>query len=295
MKPLVLNLSEGFNPFDKDDFEVERFVFNGGEPHIKIKSLDEDPISFSNHYVFLITCRVNNMNDLITVGLAVDAINRMYEFRGEIHLFIPYLPFARQDRVMVGGEPLSIKVLGNFINSLNVNSTTCLDVHSNVAKGCFDNLVCDDNYDILNTFFETEKVDINDYVIVSPDTGAKNKIFPILERLKYVGDVAICDKRRDLATGKITGTTCSIIDFEGKNVLIVDDICDGGMTFIKIAELLKQNNVGTITLFITHGIFSKGFDVLYDAGIDVIVTSNSISSYNDCPHKETEKLIVIAL
>jgi ribose-phosphate pyrophosphokinase len=43
--------------------------------------------------------------------------------------------------------------------------------------------------------------------------------------------------------------------------------------------VLKQRNVGKVYLYATHGIFSKGLDVLFDDGIDLIITTNSF--YDD--------------
>ena len=63
-------------------------------------------------------------------------------------------------------------------------------------------------------------------------------------------------------------------DLSGQCAVITDDICDGGYTFIKIAEQLRQKNVGRIVLFVTHGIFSKGLGV-FDGLIDEVITTNS--------------------
>ena len=67
---------------------------------------------------------------------------------------------------------------------------------------------------------------------------------------------------------------------DGKDAIIVDDICDGGKTFIELAKVLKQKNVGKIYLVITHGIFSQGFEGLasYVSGI---YTTNSVKDIED--------------
>ena len=72
---------------------------------------------------------------------------------------------------------------------------------------------------------------------------------------------------RDTATGNIIRTDISVQDFKGANLMIVDDICDGGRTFIELAKVLRERNAGKIELFITHGIFSKGVDV-FDGYVD---------------------------
>ena len=77
------------------------------------------------------------------------------------------------------------------------------------------------------------------------------------------------------ATGNITKTTVLHDDFGGKDCVIVDDICDGGRTFIELAKVLKERGAGKIGLFVTHGIFSQGVGVLFDNGIDFIYTTDS--------------------
>jgi phosphoribosylpyrophosphate synthetase len=67
---------------------------------------------------------------------------------------------------------------------------------------------------------------------------------------------------------------CSI---DKRDILIVDDICDGGATFIELAKIIKPMNPSSLTLFVTHGIFSKGFEPLYEF-IDKIYYTGSLTS-----------------
>jgi phosphoribosylpyrophosphate synthetase len=60
---------------------------------------------------------------------------------------------------------------------------------------------------------------------------------------------------------------------EGKRILIVDDICDGGATFVLLADQLYANGAEEVNLFVTHGIFSKGLKPLRNAGIKRIFTN----------------------
>jgi len=112
-------------------------------------------------------------------------------------------------------------------------------------------------------------------VLVCPDKGAVGRCTDIKEQLN-LNDMVLCEKRRDPSTGKIIKTEVLIDDLSGKCAVITDDICDGGFTFIKIAEQLRQKNVSKIVLFVTHGIFSKGLEV-FDDLIDEIITTNSFT------------------
>jgi len=87
-------------------------------------------------------------------------------------------------------------------------------------------------------------------------------------------DIIECSKRRDVRTGKIEETVVHYRpEFHGRNCVMVDDICDGGKTFIEIAKKLKEKNCGKIFLVVTHGIFSKGMSV-FRGLIDEVHTPN---------------------
>jgi len=60
----------------------------------------------------------------------------------------------------------------------------------------------------------------------------------------------------------------------------VDDICDGGGTFIGLAKALKQKNAGNLYLAVSHGIFSKGFNEL-NKHFTKIFTTDSFKTINE--------------
>jgi len=80
------------------------------------------------------------------------------------------------------------------------------------------------------------------------------------------------EKVRDQQTGQITGLQlCD--ELPGNHLLVADDICDGGATFLKVAELLPDC---VLDLSVTHGVFSgRALENLTDAGYREIFTTNS--------------------
>jgi ribose-phosphate pyrophosphokinase len=116
---MILNLDQNFKPLDGEEIEFESFTFSGGEPHIKINP------TFDKSKEVTITHRLNSFNDLGLLCLAVDALQRM-DAKLQ-NLIIPYFPAARQDRVMIKGEPLSVKVYANIINTLNFKKVIVFD------------------------------------------------------------------------------------------------------------------------------------------------------------------------
>lgn len=137
----------------------------------------------------------------------------------------------------------------------------------------------------------------NKFYLISPDAGSNKKIFDLAKLIDYDGEIIRCDKLRDIVTGNIIETIVYKDDLNGKDCLIVDDICDGGRTFIQLATALKQKNCGKIYLIVTHGIFSSGFDDLSD-NIDGIFCTNSVSDVRDgsiinilTPHKTIHSFV----
>lgn len=91
--------------------------------------------------------------------------------------------------------------------------------------------------------------------ILLPDEGAGRYN---LDRFNL--PILRCEKKRDAGTGKLSGFV--VPNITTRKALIVDDICDGGGTFIGIADSLNRRSVEELYLYVTHGIFSKGMDNL---------------------------------
>jgi len=261
-----LNLDNQFEPFEKS-IAFTAFVFNGGEPHIKI----EDEVSEINEIT--ITTRIKSFNDMGLLLIAVDALRRMHV--KTINLFLPYFPGARQDRVMVGGESLTVKVYANLINALNLNKVTVFDPHSEVTPALLENVVVQSN----NSFVKHATKNLEEYYLVAPDGGALKKIY---KTAQYLGGVAVveCGKTRDVDTGKLSGFKVYHEDLKGKTCVVTDDICDGGGTFLGLATELKKHNAGKLLLVVSHGIFSKGSDELAKV-YDDIISTDSFSTLDD--------------
>lgn len=196
-------------------------------------------------------------------------------------LIVPFLPYGRQDKDVTN------------------DSTFALWPIYKVLKTMFDEIITYDAHNPLTGFGlyrsyspEAHFLDvfdsIRDDLIVFPDKGAFARyehIFPVAAH-SVVGD-----KVRDQATGKITGLTLNGHTglIAERRCIIFDDICDGGMTFIKMAEKLKEHGAKRIELCVSHGIFSRGTGVLFNAGIEKIHTTNSIIR----PYDENETYLEV--
>ncbi len=255
------------NLFESND-SVELKKFAGGECHVKFKT------EFSEDDKVRINTRLNSSDDVMNLCLAVDALRFMQV--AHIEVFIPYIPYARQDRVMVPGEPLSIKVFANIINSLNLNKVIVFDAHSEVSLALLNNCQGIVNHEMVKFFLK--KLNLTDFVLVSPDLGAYKKVDKLAEKIDYKGNIATGIKVRDLSTGKIIKSDVNTDNLNGKACIVIDDICDGGRTFIELAAVLKAKNAGDLFFIASHGIFSyNAIDRLKEAGYKNVCSSNSIS------------------
>ncbi|MBL1209023.1 ribose-phosphate diphosphokinase [Geminocystis sp. GBBB08] len=231
---------------------IKTFNFPAGECHV---SLSPEIITAKT----VITAILNNANDIMALLLTVDAIRRILP-TVSLELIIPYFPYARQDRVCNQGEALSVKVMADLINNLKCDRIVIVDPHSDVTPALLNNTHIITQADILSQSCLKDELLKDNWALIAPDAGGEKKTQEVAKRLG-LPDVFCATKIRDTKTGKILSTTFHH-DVKGRKVLIVDDICDGGKTFIELSKLLQQKGAIKICLYITHGIFSKGLDLL---------------------------------
>lgn len=259
----------------KDPAVVNVFKFPAGEsgvsfsvPVQKTRLYDGKPFGAD------ITLNWESNDDLINLALLVDAVRRKYNNEVELSLTIPYFPYARQDRVCNPGESLSVKVIADIINAMGFARVYVIDPHSDVVGAVLNNMVQMDNFNnVQQATFRLTKGGV-EVALVSPDAGANKKVMGYAKQKPFPLKVIRADKTRDVSTGKITGTVVYSEHLGNVNLLVVDDICDGGGTFIPLAEELRKITDGTVSLFVTHGIFTKGIDIVVDAYDNVFVVNN---------------------
>ena len=251
----------------------DRLVFSGGEVQVRLNNLPATADGAT------ITQLIHDSNQFMELLLATNALREKYGTDFPVDLVCPYLPYARQDRVCYPGEAFSLKVACGLINAQNYRSVTLFDVHSKVAMGLLDRCVNLTPAFLLERYFhDLEAADHQNgtnrrrsIAIVSPDKGAVARASEVSR--KYDLELVMAEKVRDPNNGKIVSTRVDSRHLESRELLIIDDICDGGRTFIELAAELRKITTGRIGLYVTHGIFSKGFEV-FRGLIDEIFTVN---------------------
>ena len=254
------------------DVVEKTWTFPAGERGVRVKLPDRVNSSNRLHKEssIILECNFRGSDDIIDLMLSVDAVRRTYGSDVNIALHIPYFPYARQDRQMVPGESHSLAVIAKLINSLNLARVWVIDPHSDVVEALVDNLIITRQHDAV----EVTVPDIQKYdYFISPDAGALKKIYQSAK--KFSKPVICAHKIRDISTGDIKGISISESDFEslvGKSALVIDDICDGGKTFIELRKVLPSTL--DVDLYVTHGIFSQGMDKLNQAYRNIYCRNN---------------------
>ena len=191
-------------------------------------------------------------------------------------LHMPYLPYARQDKGISNESTFNLEVLAGIINQLDFDKVTAVDAHN--PKACRTMFYNFENIPVTNIHQQVLSVFQPD-TIAFPDLGALDRYGG-----SFHGDTMIFDKKRDQATGNIVGHKISGGSYDQPfRVLIVDDLCDGGATFISVAKAIHEeiNPSTEVGLYITHGIFSRGREHLLNNGISKIFTTNSLLKNSD--------------
>lgn len=182
-------------------------------------------------------------------------------------LKMPYLPYARQDKHVSNETTFALRTFARLVNAMGPWARVeVVDAHNNARAHLIDAL---DDVSARNQISDAlTKTSAN--MIMFPDNGAMNRYFA------YFHDgppYATAYKTRNQATGEITGMS---LDYKIQStkgiVLIVDDLCDGGRTFVEAAKLAYAVGATAVHLYVTHGIFSNGLGPLREAGIKRVFT-----------------------
>jgi ribose-phosphate pyrophosphokinase len=240
---------------------VTYHLFTDNQPHIQLKDISRgDDVSvitdFSDGSI--------NIIRLLMVSNALDALGCRKR-----KLIIPYLIGARSDRHMTKdhSDSFDLKVMADLINSLNFEVVLVFDAHSDMTTGLIRNCFNVSN-EILTQQYNTE-----DAVLIFPDAGAGKKAKDLLARMPTVKDVIFCSKERNLQTQDLELIVINPEICTGRNVVIVDDLCDGGRTFTSIIKQLPKS-IGEATLIVGHSLFSYGTGEL-EKYFNRIITSDS--------------------
>jgi len=244
----------------------KRVLYPDNQPHVQIEELPEG--TEVTLYASLI-----NAKRVLEMLQTADAVKQQGCSIAELH--IPYLMAARFDRQMEEGDSFDLRVIAKLINMVEAKKVFLYDPHSDVASALINNARIINNYPLIESYKNWLEKD-DEVVLIVPDAGAAKKVNKYMGLLPIRG-VVQCTKHRDLATGALSLKVLEPELCKHEFCVIIDDLCDGGGTFLQIASQIEPFD---LTLIVTHGIFSKGFSELEKA-FDLIITSNTYDhTYN---------------
>lgn len=207
----------------------------------------------------IIQWEFENEAELIQVLQLAALCNQISKHGFKAMLLVPFLPYGRQDKEISNETTFALSVfLDTLAKSQLFARVATVDAHNSAAveeRGMI-NISANAYLDGVIKLTEPD-------VICFPDLGATTRGYSTDGRPSLH-----LDKVRNQSTGEIEGLEyAGEMDLTNRVVLIVDDICDGGRTFIEASKLLYSKGAFRVCLFTTHGIYSKGVQVLRDAGI----------------------------
>lgn len=224
------------------ELPFKSWKFPAGESGVKF---EEDISKLTD---FAILWEYENDSEIMLIAQISNALRQNTE--AYISLMMPYLPYSRQDRVCHAGEAFSLKVFAGIINSLKFESVGTLDVHNeSVYFELFDN-----SFNIPQNICAS-MLPKYDYLI-APDAGAAKKIY-MHRQVNYEENptkIIVMDKTR--VDGKVVYNAQTGIP-AGSKVCVVDDLCDGGATFLALCDAINYADLDIVDLYVTHGLFTN--------------------------------------
>jgi ribose-phosphate pyrophosphokinase len=217
------------------------------------------------------TFKINSYEDLWHLNQYVDAYNNFNKGGMRPIITIPCLIDAQADRRFNIGESSGLKLVCQFLNNMNADFKIFHPHNPEIVEALMDNVEIIDNTQFINkvlakltretkvgqryfTDYYLNNQELKDsLILMSSDAGGFKPLMKLCDKIGWQGETYSASKAR-LWDGEKSNLVQQIQceDFEGKDILIIDDILVGGKTFLGIAELLQTKNVGKLYLAVSH-------------------------------------------
>jgi ribose-phosphate pyrophosphokinase len=205
--------------------------------------------SIRGDMVFLIQSTFSPADNILELLLMIDAVRRASAYK--VVAVIPYYGYARQDRKDKPRVAIGSKLVANMITAAGADRVITMDLHAPQIQGYFDIPV--DHLDSSAIFIPyIENLKLENLTFAAPDVGSANRIREIASY--FNADMVICDKHRKRANE--ISSMVVIGDVEGRDIVLIDDICDTGGTLSKAAGLLKEKGARSVRALCTHPVLS---------------------------------------
>lgn len=225
-------------------------------------------------------------DNLFELLLMVDAAKRASAKR--IVAVLPYFGFARQDRKDKPRVAIGAKLVANLLTAAGVDRVITMDLHADQIQGFFEVPV---DHLFASTIFlpYLQKLDQSNLIIATPDTGGTKRANAYAKFLQV--DLAICYKQRKVANEVDKMTV--IGDVRGKDVVLVDDMCDTAGTLTKAADMMMDHGARSVRAVCTHAVLSgPAYDRIQNSKLTELIVTDSIPLKKDVP---TDKIKVLSI
>lgn len=234
--------------------------------------------------VFLVQSTMPPTENLFELLLLVDAARRASARK--IIAVIPYFGFARQDRKDKPRVAIGAKLIANMLMAAGVDRVMTMDLHADQIQGFFEVPV---DHLFASTLFlkEVEKLDQQNLVVAAPDAGGAKRANSYAKNLNC--GLALCHKHRKKAN-EIAEMTV-IGDVMGKDVVIIDDMCDTAGTLTTAADLLIEKGAKSVRAFTTHAVLSgPAFERINASKLTELIVTDTIPL-----QKHSDKIRVVSV
>ena len=242
--------------------------------------------SIRGDYVFLIQSTFSPTDNLMELLLMIDAARRASAYK--IIAVIPYYGYARQDRKDKPRVAIGSKLVANMLVAAGADRVVTMDLHAPQIQGYFDIPV--DHLDSSAIFIPyIEQLKLENLTFAAPDVGSANRVREIASY--FDAEMVICDKHRKRANE--IASMVVIGDVTGRDIVLIDDLCDTGGTLAKSAGLLMEKGARSVRALCTHPVLSgKAYENIENSVLDELVVCDTIPLK---PHNSSKiKVISVA-
>jgi len=251
--------------------------FPDGENYLRINIDDETYIQDKEVIIVQSTGSNSSGNQnsrLFELFMMIDSVKRMGA--AKIIVVVPYLAYARQDKIFRPGECQFANVVMRIINKLGIDEFYSVDVHApNIIDECTCKAINIDSMKILSDYIKS--LGASDIVVVAPDKGAVERSKAFAKHFGKDVPVDYFEKERNVKTGEITMS--GKLSLKNKDVVIADDIIATGGTMANAIKLSKEAGAKRVYAVATHALMlQQARYKILKAGADEIIGTDSIDN-----------------
>ena len=242
-------------------------TFPDGESKITIKKIPKKKIIVVVQSTFPPVD--SNLLQLLSI------VSQARKYSSKVYAVIPYLGYARQDREFLGGEVVTVSIVGKMLKSVGAKKVIVVDIHSKLALKQIG--ISSENISAVSNLANyIKRLKLKDPLVVSPDQGGTERAKKFAHVLKT--DFIALKKNRDRKTGRINIVTAKV-SVKDRDLILVDDMISTGGSIIKATQFLKKQKCRRVYVACSHGLFVNGAEKkIKQAGVTQIISTNTIPS-----------------